>query len=90
MSFQPRWQEVFPHRREDVDQHDFLVQHRRAVRDAAWQMQQIAFDDVVYIIPYYEQAIQAYRVDRFSGWLISFPKVELSDTSSLVVVEAVK
>lgn len=54
------------------------------------QMQQIAFDDVVYIIPYYEQAIQAYRVDRFSGWLIDFPKVELSDTSSLVVVEAVK
>ncbi len=54
------------------------------------QMQQIAFDDVVYIIPYYEQAIQAYRVDRFSGWLISFPKVELSDTSSLVVIEAVK
>lgn len=54
------------------------------------QMQQIAFDDVVYIIPYYEQAIQAYRVDRFSGWLIDFPKVELSDTSSLVVVEAVQ
>jgi len=45
---------------------------------------------VVYVIPYYEQAIQAYRVDRFSGWLIDFPKVELSDTSSLVVVEAVK
>jgi len=54
------------------------------------QMQQIAFDDVVYIIPYYEQAIQAYRVDRFSGWLTEFPKVELSDVSSLVVIEAVK
>ena len=54
------------------------------------QMQQIVFDDVVYIIPYYEQAIQAYRIDRFSGWLLQFPKVELSDTSSLVVIEAVK
>ena len=54
------------------------------------QMQQIAFDNVVYIIPYYAQAIQAYRTDRFSGWLIDFPKVELSDTSSLVVIEAVK
>ena len=54
------------------------------------QMQQIVFDDVVYIIPYYEQAIQAYRTDRFSGWLLDFPKVELSDTSSLVVIEAVK
>lgn len=58
--------------------------------DTVWKMQQIAFDDVVYIIPYYEQAIQAYRVDRFTGWLTGFPKVELSDTSSLVVVEAVK
>jgi peptide/nickel transport system substrate-binding protein len=58
--------------------------------DLVWQMQQIAFDDVVYVIPYYEQAIQAYRVDRFTGWLTGFPKVELSDTSSLVVVEAVK
>jgi peptide/nickel transport system substrate-binding protein len=55
-----------------------------------WQMQQIAFDDVVYVIPYYEQAIQAYRVDRFSGWLTEFPKVELSDTSSLVKIEEVK
>ena len=54
------------------------------------QMQQIVFDDVVYIIPYYEQAIQAYRVDRFTGWLLDFPKVELSDTSSLVLIEAVK
>jgi peptide/nickel transport system substrate-binding protein len=54
------------------------------------KMQQIVFDDVVYIIPYYEQAIQAYRVDRFSGWLTEFPKVELSDVSSLVVIEAVK
>ena len=51
---------------------------------------QIAFDDVVYIIPYYEQAIQAYRVDRFTGWLTGFAKVELSDVSSLVVIEAVK
>jgi peptide/nickel transport system substrate-binding protein len=58
--------------------------------DLVWQMQQIAFDDVVYVIPYYEQAIQAYRMDRFTGWLTGFPKVELSDTSSLVVVEAVK
>ncbi len=54
------------------------------------QMQQIVFDDVVYVIPYYEQAIQAYRVDRFTGWLTDFPKVELSDVSSLVVIEAVK
>jgi peptide/nickel transport system substrate-binding protein len=58
--------------------------------ELVWKMQQIVFDDVVYIIPYYEQAIQAYRTDRFKGWLTDFPKVELSDATSLVVIEAVK
>ncbi|MBI3160877.1 MAG: hypothetical protein HYZ23_00125, partial [Chloroflexi bacterium] len=59
-------------------------------REIVWQMQQIAFDDVVYVIPYYEQAIQAYRVDRFSGWITGLAKVELSDVSSLVIIEPVK
>jgi peptide/nickel transport system substrate-binding protein len=59
-------------------------------KDIAWQMQQIAFDDVVYIIPYYAQAIQAYRVDRFTGWITDKAKVELPDVSSLVVIEPVK
>lgn len=59
-------------------------------RELVWQMQQIVFDDVVYIIPYYEQAIQAYRVDRFTGWITDQPKVELSDVSSLIAVEPVK
>ena len=36
-------------------------------RDLVWQMQQIVFDDVVYIIPFYGQAAQAYRSDRFNG-----------------------
>ena len=53
-------------------------------------MQKIVFDDVVYIIPYYEQAIQAYRVDKFSGWITDMAKVELSDVSSLVIIESVK
>jgi peptide/nickel transport system substrate-binding protein len=59
-------------------------------REIVWQMQQIAFDDVVYIIPYYQQAIQAYRVDRFTGWITDTTKIELSDVSSLVVIEPVK
>lgn len=58
--------------------------------EIVWQMQQIAFDDVVYIIPYYEQAVQAYRTDRFTGWITDSTKVELSDVSSLVVIEPVK
>jgi peptide/nickel transport system substrate-binding protein len=59
-------------------------------RDLVWQMQEIVFNDVVYIIPFYQQAIQAYRVDKFQGWITDKPKVELSDTSSLIVVEPVE
>ena len=59
-------------------------------QEIVWQIQQIAFDDVVYIIPYYDQAIQAYRVDRFTGWITDTPKIELPDVSSLVVIEPVR
>jgi hypothetical protein len=53
-------------------------------------MQKMVFDDAVYIIPYYEQNTQAYRTDRFTGWLTGQAKVELSDVTSLVVIEPVK
>ena len=59
-------------------------------QEIVWQMQQIAFDDVVYIIPYYEQQIQAYRVDRFTGWITNTTKIELSHVSSLLVIEPVQ
>jgi len=55
-----------------------------------WQMQQIVHDDVVYIIPFYPQATQAYRNDRFTGWITDKPKVALEDVTSLVVVKPVK
>jgi len=59
-------------------------------KELVWQMQQIAFDDVVYIIPYYAQSVQAYRKDRFTGFVLNQPKVELSDITSLAHVEPVK
>jgi len=59
-------------------------------REIVWQMQQIAFDDVVYIIPYYQQAIQAFRIDRFQGWIVDKAKVELSDVSSLTIIDPVR
>jgi len=55
-----------------------------------WEMQKIVFDDVVYIIPYYDPALQAYRTDRFSGWITDQPKVELADPTSLAVIEPVQ
>jgi peptide/nickel transport system substrate-binding protein len=58
--------------------------------ELVWQMQEIVFNDVVYIIPYYEQAIQAYRVDKFTGWVTDKAKVELADLSSLLVIEPVQ
>jgi len=54
------------------------------------EMQAIIHNDVPYIIPYYASAVQAYRVDRFTGWLDNETKVALDDVSSLLVVEPVK
>ncbi|HCR72191.1 MAG TPA: hypothetical protein DIW23_12155 [Anaerolineae bacterium] len=59
-------------------------------QEIVWEIQQIVFDDVVYIIPYYSQAVQAYRTDRFKGWVTDSGKVELSDVSSLVNIEPVE
>ncbi len=59
-------------------------------KELVWKMQQIVFDDVVYIIPYYDPALQAYRTDRFTGWITDQPKVELADPTSLIVIEPVK
>jgi peptide/nickel transport system substrate-binding protein len=61
-----------------------------ARKDIVLEMQKIVHDDVVYIIPFYESQVQAYRKDRFAGWLTGFPKVELSDVTSLVAIEPVK
>ncbi len=55
-----------------------------------WQMQEIVHHDVVYIIPYYPQKAQAYRTDRFSGWLDDQPRLALEDLSSLVRITPVQ
>ncbi|MCB0157764.1 MAG: ABC transporter substrate-binding protein [Caldilineaceae bacterium] len=59
-------------------------------RDIVWRMQEIVHDDVVYIIPFYAQNVQAFRTDRFQGWITDAGKVELSDLTSLAVVEPVE
>lgn len=61
-----------------------------ARKDIVWEMQKIVHDDVVYIIPFYDASVQAYRTDRFTGWITDQAKVELSDVTSLVVIEPVK
>lgn len=61
-----------------------------ARKDIVWEMQKIVHDDVVYIIPFYDANVQAYRTDRFTGWITDQAKVELSDVTSLVLIEPVK
>ncbi|HAX70149.1 MAG TPA: hypothetical protein DCY14_11105 [Anaerolineae bacterium] len=61
-----------------------------ARKDIVWEMQKIVHDDVVYIIPFYDANVQAYRTDRFTGWLTGQAKVELADVTSLVLIEPVK
>jgi peptide/nickel transport system substrate-binding protein len=54
-----------------------------------WKMQEILHRDVAYIVPYYAEATQAFRTDRFQGWVTDQPKVALEDPSSLTVIEPV-
>ena len=61
-----------------------------ARKSIVWDMQKMVFDDVVYIIPFYEQNTEAFRTDRFTGWITDQPKVELADVTSLVAIEPVK
>lgn len=56
-------------------------------REIIWEMQRIVFEDVVYIIPFYDQTVQAYRSDRFTGWPVGSGKLALEDITSLAVVE---
>jgi peptide/nickel transport system substrate-binding protein len=58
-------------------------------RSLIWQMQNIVHNDVVYIIPFYQRAIQAYRTDTFRGWLIDSGNLDLDAPSSLGIVEPI-
>ncbi|HXF85044.1 MAG TPA: ABC transporter substrate-binding protein [Anaerolineales bacterium] len=78
----PRYDELFRQQASELD-----LEKRRQI---VWEMQRIVHEDVVYIIPFYPQNVQAYRKDRFTGWILDQPKVELSDVTSLVVVEPVR
>jgi peptide/nickel transport system substrate-binding protein len=61
--------------------------HEEDRRRLIWQMQNIVHRDVVYIIPFYPKAIQAYRTDTFRGWLTNSGNLNLVHRSSLAVIE---
>lgn len=59
-------------------------------QEIVWKMQEILHQDVVYIVPFYSKAVQAYRSDRFKGWIVDQPKLALDDVTSLMMVEPVR
>ncbi len=58
-------------------------------RELVWEMQRLAHEDVVYLT-YYQQQAQAFRTDRFKGWITDAPTMELKDASSMTVIEPVQ
>ena len=78
----PRYDELFAAQGLELD-------HAKRVA-MVHEMQAIVHEDVPYIIPYYASAIEAYRIDRFTGWLDNQTKVALEDPSSLLSIEPVK
>jgi len=78
----PEFDDLFAQQATALDPDD-----RKAI---IWKMQEILHNDIAYIIPYYAQATQAFRTDRFSGWITDMPKVALEDPTSLVVIEPVR
>jgi peptide/nickel transport system substrate-binding protein len=75
---------------------DALYQQQQLERDLqsridmVWEMQRMVHEDLPYIIPYYAAEVQAYRTDRFTGWITDAGKIELSDLSSLLVISPVQ
>ncbi len=59
-------------------------------KQIVFQMQELLFNDVTYIIPYYQDTVQAYRTDRFQGWIIDAPTLALEDPKNLTIIETAK
>ncbi len=75
----PEYDELYQKQATELDD-----EQRRAI---IWQMQNIVHNDVVYIIPFYQRSIQAYRTDTFAGWLTDNGNLDLDAPSSLGIVE---
>lgn len=52
-------------------------------------MQQMLYTDVVYIVPFYSNTIQAYRTDAFTGWPFSGGNLALENPFSLTTITPV-
>jgi peptide/nickel transport system substrate-binding protein len=69
-----------------LDQQKAIDKNQR--QQIVWKMQQIAFDDRPYIVLWYEKLLQAYRSDRFTGFIESPLGIDIAQ--SFVQVKPVK
>jgi peptide/nickel transport system substrate-binding protein len=54
------------------------------------EMQRILVEDVPYIIPYYYQTTEAFRMDTFSGWPTGSPTLGLESPESLTTIRPIQ
>jgi peptide/nickel transport system substrate-binding protein len=54
------------------------------------EMQRILVEDVPYIVPYYYQTTEAFRVDTFTGWPTGSPTLGLESPESLTIIRPVQ
>jgi len=76
----PEYDQLYLDQQELVD--------RTARQQAIWKMQELVFNDRPYIVLVYEDMLQVYRSDRFTGFIES--PLGLESTESLLSIEPVK
>jgi peptide/nickel transport system substrate-binding protein len=69
-----------------LDQQQLVDKTER--QQVIWQMQEMVFNDRPYIVLFYENLLQAYRTDRFTGFIESPLGIEANE--SLLNVEPIK
>jgi peptide/nickel transport system substrate-binding protein len=72
-------------------QEQLITPDKAKRKELLFKMQEIAMRDVPYILPYYPQTAEAYRQDRFQGWVVD-PEglLALGSRISLTVVGPVQ
>jgi peptide/nickel transport system substrate-binding protein len=79
----PEYDQLFEEQETTVDQ--------AKRKEIVWKMQEIMLRDVPYIIPYYQQKVQAYRSDRFQGWVNEEGALlYLQDRTSLTMITPIQ
>jgi peptide/nickel transport system substrate-binding protein len=69
-----------------LDQQQIVNKDER--QKMVWQMQEMVYNDRPYIVLYYEKVLQAYRSDRFQGFVASPLGIEIGQ--SLLQVEPLR